>query len=105
MVELQWSKTSKRKMNWNDAVEYAKQLQEGGFDWRLPTIKELFSIIDYDRIGSVCTLPECRSYDYWTGSTCADNPDYAWYVNFYFGYVYANDKYDTLYVRCVRLEQ
>jgi len=36
------------RRSWPDAVEYAKSLVlAGGGDWRLPTIKELFSIADF----------------------------------------------------------
>jgi len=39
--DLMWEKES-RQMNWDDAMEYAKNLRLGGYDdWRLPTIEEL----------------------------------------------------------------
>lgn len=39
---LQWSSRSSKKMNWKSAVNYCKNLSEGGFnDWRLPNIDEL----------------------------------------------------------------
>lgn len=34
--------------DWNDAKEYCENLQLGGYDdWRMPTLKELFSISDF----------------------------------------------------------
>ncbi|MCP4366115.1 MAG: DUF1566 domain-containing protein [Planctomycetes bacterium] len=46
---LMWQKTPDFKMrSWEDAVTYAKRLELAGYDdWRLPTIKELFSIVDF----------------------------------------------------------
>jgi hypothetical protein len=37
-------------MNWEDALDYAENLELAGYsDWRLPNAKELQSIIDYSR--------------------------------------------------------
>jgi hypothetical protein len=48
---LMWMKTdSGRGMSWEDALEYAENLESAGFnDWRLPNAKELQSIVDYGR--------------------------------------------------------
>ena len=44
---LMWQKeTVEEEMNWDDAMEYAKNLRLGGYDdWRLPTIDELIGIV------------------------------------------------------------
>ncbi|MDQ7046626.1 MAG: DUF1566 domain-containing protein [Sulfurovum sp.] len=44
---LMWQKeTVEEKMNWNDAMEYAKNLRLGGYDdWRLPTIEEFEKLV------------------------------------------------------------
>jgi hypothetical protein len=37
------------KMTWDEAVEYCENLELGGYDdWRMPTVKELFSISDFE---------------------------------------------------------
>jgi len=89
----------------------------GFCDWRLPTVKELQTIVDFGRndpaVASVfdenCT-PGCKvetcscthSENYWSSSTISGNPGYAWGVNFFFG----NDDYDykpaRSHVRAVR---
>jgi len=48
---LMWQKeTAPRTYTWQEAVEYCKNLTLAGYDdWRLPTIEELFSIVDYER--------------------------------------------------------
>lgn len=43
---LVWSNPSYNAMNWNDAINYCKNLTEGGYsDWRLPNIDELRTTI------------------------------------------------------------
>ena len=48
---LTWQKADSGKgMNWHDALAYAEGLTLGGHsDWRLPSAKELQSIVDYTR--------------------------------------------------------
>ena len=44
--KLQWSNRSPDKMNWPKAIEYCRNLNEGGHsDWRLPDIDELRTLI------------------------------------------------------------
>ncbi|MBU6283037.1 DUF1566 domain-containing protein [bacterium] len=89
----------------------------GYCDWRLPTVKELQTIVDFGHsdpaVPSVfhenCT-PGCKvetcscthAENYWTSSTISGAPAYAWGVNFYFG----NDDYQYKpareHVRAVR---
>jgi hypothetical protein len=78
---------------------------DGYADWRLPEIDALVTIVDYTT-GSPALSTEFfqgRPYDYWSGSTTADYPYYAWYVNFNYGHA-SYWFYDTSYnyVRCVR---
>ncbi|MCP3663049.1 MAG: DUF1566 domain-containing protein [Gammaproteobacteria bacterium] len=48
---LMWQKSdSSNGVNWENALEYAENLELGGYsDWRLPNTKELQSIVDYTR--------------------------------------------------------
>lgn len=48
---LMWMKDDSGKgMAWQEALEYAENYSYGGYDdWRLPSVKELQSIVDYDR--------------------------------------------------------
>ena len=43
---LYWSSRSDQRMDWDEAVNYCKNLNEGGYnDWRLPNIDELRTLI------------------------------------------------------------
>ncbi|MFM7142722.1 MAG: DUF1566 domain-containing protein [Alphaproteobacteria bacterium] len=90
----------------------------GGYcDWRLPTVKELQTIVDFGRTDPAtpvefnkgctpgCKVETCsctRPGGYWSSSTINGSPAYGWGVNFSFG----NDDYDykpaRSYVRAVR---
>ena len=56
---LMWSQKSKAPRNWYEAVDYCKNLNEGGFnDWQLPSISQLRTIqpfmIDTDKSLRCC---------------------------------------------------
>ena len=92
---LEWSKTL-GEASWNDA----QLLIPPG--WRLPTIAELFSVVDNTRSDPSTELPETQSDGYWSSTTYQLNPTYAWYVYFFDGYVFASNETNLGYVRGVR---
>ena len=78
----------------------------GHADWRLPSIKELGSIVDLETykpgIGTAF-FPNTASSYFWSGTANAHFPDGAWNLDFEDGSVSpASDKNYTNYVRCVR---
>jgi hypothetical protein len=79
----------------------------GYTDWRLPTKDELISIVDYaipspNKTIKTTYFPDTKSSGYWSSTTYANYPGYAWAVYFYDGGVYSSSKYFDVYVRCVR---
>lgn len=84
------------------------ELSTGGYtDWRLPSKKDLITIVDYSIPFPGPTInttyfPNTRASGYWSSATDADYPDGAWGVYFCYGSVYGSSKSSDFYVRCVR---
>ena len=69
--------------------------------WRLPTIQELLSLVDYTKHSPASSEDTISNY-YWSSTTDANYTDYAWYLDFYYGDQYYYNKTNSNYVRCVR---
>jgi hypothetical protein len=106
-------------VNWATALAYANALYDGcaycfgtsipdlpgndcrlsdgsnAGDWRLPNVRELQSLIDYGRgnpaLPSGHPFTNVRSA-YWSSSTVAGNPGWAWCVSVGSGYVEGDTK-------------
>jgi len=79
----------------------------GNSDWRIPAIKEIASIINYDIIaleGAISTnyFPNTQESFYWSSSTYVSITNFAWSVYFPYGYATRSHKSFYNYVRAVR---
>jgi hypothetical protein len=94
------------RINWKKAKNAAATCNVGGAtDWRLPTVKELISIVDYGREDPAIDADffRCESIWYWSASPCAWSPGSdAWLVSFYNGYVHYCVQSGHAFVRAVR---
>ena len=97
--------------NWQNACDlFVAQVNDSKFgghaDWRLPSIKELASIVNlgtYEPAVDTTLFPNTVSSYFWSGTANGHFPDGAWSLDFEDGSVSpASDKNYTNYVRCVR---
>ncbi len=103
---LMWQQdTAPGTYTWEGALSYCDNLSIAGYDdWRLPSRNELHSIVDYSKHHpSTDHVLNTESLPYWSSTTSAYVPSYAWYVSFYAGSVgYGSKGYYKHYVRAVR---
>ena len=105
---------------WDEAFTFVASLNlanhVGHDDWRVPNVRELVSIVNYENAlpsastefntGCVsdCTLDicSCTASLYWSSTSDAFEPSYAWFVGFGDGDATNLEKSDDAHVRAVR---
>lgn len=95
---------------WKEALDLVAELNAathaGHEDWRLPSCRELRSVVDYQSRRPA--LPAGHPFRgvfpswYWTGTTAAVDTRYAWYVNLDGGRMFYGDKEQSYMVWPVR---
>ena len=107
---LMWSRQHiGARMSWADAKKAAEGCSLGGHsDWRLPTIRELLSIVDYERHDPAIdtNVFQCESAWYWSSTPLASSPgDCAWFVSFGSGLADWGFRGGSGFVRACRVGQ
>jgi hypothetical protein len=105
---LMWQQQSGTNMSWSNAGAYCTGLSVGNHtDWRLPSVMELISIVNYGiqstgpMINSTYFLNTAAS-SYWSSTPDAGNTSNAWEMNFSAGTSFTSAMSGNAYVRCVR---
>lgn len=91
--------------SWEEALTHCEGLSLAGYsDWRLPNLKELHSIVEYNVFPAIDTtlFPNASADRHWSSTTRDSFPGIAWNVNFVTGTVDFINKTHTNYSRCVR---
>lgn len=102
---LEWQRAPiDRVFTIKELVAYTLGMEEG---WRVPTIEELLSLVDYTRFNpaldtTIFSNTRINSLWYWSSTRVAMDSGYVWGVGFFDGSVY-NESADKLNrVRFVR---
>jgi hypothetical protein len=103
---LSWQSTpSSVAMPLNDAISYCASLASQGGTWRVPTYKELLTLIDPTRSSpaiDVTAFPNTQALDYWSSSRRPSDTNSAWYISFQLGASFLDATSRPCLVRCVR---
>ena len=109
LTGLMWAKNANAdgSKTWANALVYCNDLSLGGHDdWRLPNVKELFSLTDqnqsYPGLPSGHPFTNVQSASYWSSTTIVTTTSYAWYIAMEAGVASSNNKINNYYVWPVR---
>jgi hypothetical protein len=96
---LEWERKESGPMPWQAAMDYAAAKGKG---WRMPTVEELFPLINFLKKTPASDFPGMPSVRFWSSSPYVYYVNYAWGVYFDGGVVSDDTKNSAGYVRCVR---
>ncbi|MCH9813907.1 MAG: DUF5011 domain-containing protein [Epsilonproteobacteria bacterium] len=103
-VSQEWQKVPVTR-SWSDAATYCDTLiLEGNSDWRLPTSKEFFALLDNNQSIDAHFPQESEIKEFWSATETAFDANKAWKIAAWSNSEYYADKNSTLGVRCVRGE-
>ena len=113
LTGLMWTQNANQgpgMLQWTNALNRAADCNAGAYnDWRLPSVRESHSLVDYGRFNPVLPLNHpfigVKNLNYWTSSTVEISTVLAWRIAMNGGNVDASDKDDVLYVWYVRAGQ
>lgn len=100
---LTWTKaTLAINVPFEKAEETVSELGEG---WRLPSITELFTLVDHEQHNPAIdhkAFPNTQTDFYWSSTKCHWGPALRWVVTFYYGNVIGRHRNNPASVRAVR---
>jgi len=108
VTQANWDAGKHDDTSGDTATTYCTNLILGGYDdWRLPSRKELGTLVDYGRVNPSLDTEflNFASNLYWSSTTYVGVSGYAWFVHFGNGYQSDYIKTKSHYVRCVRTGQ
>lgn len=93
-------------LSWQESLEFVEQMNRetryGRSDWRMPNRRELRSLVDHGRKNPVLSRNHPFQHVFlgwfWTSTTAAIAPRYAWYVHFAGGRMFYGRKDDYCWV-------
>jgi hypothetical protein len=105
---LIWQRGHLVAMTWLDALDACESLDLAGqTDWRLPTLKELQTLVDDRRLQpsiDVVAFPDTPSEWFWSSTPIQFPPNEAWATSYTDGYASIHAFTELQLVRCLRDE-
>ena len=105
-------KGAEQRLSLMQAQDLVYRINQKGFnghrDWRLPTVKELETLVSRDCVNPAIDLklfPNTPGLWFWTASQEAGDQSSAWYVNFRSGFPEQDDRNLANPIRLVRTQK
>ncbi len=89
-------------LSWSEAKNTAQSL---GLGYQLPSVEQLHSLTDrscYNAAMNEHIFPNAQPDAYWSATPSATKFGHAWFVDFYYGMAYQDDRGEHFYIRAVR---
>jgi len=111
LTHLQWQNNndvSTKTKSWSEAKIYCDALVLDGYDdWRLPTLMELTTLVDYSHTGPAINREYFYNVSddqrwYWSASSFKEHDENGWCVDFVMGKQSYFYKENPNHLRCVR---
>ncbi|MES1164282.1 MAG: DUF1566 domain-containing protein [Verrucomicrobiota bacterium] len=89
-----------------EATAACTALTLNGAAWRLPTMREMLTIVDLS-VGPPGPTIDAKAFPntpagfFWSATPYSGTPTNFWSTNFQYGFAYGNTMSDTSYTRCV----
>lgn len=103
---LMWQYAIVSQRLWSEALSYCEALNYGGYtDWRLPSMNELNSLLNYSRAALVSDMPDYTNHTFWGSTTFVDSNMYLRHYALSFGNgvpQYLDPSSGKAWARCVR---
>ncbi len=109
-TKLTWQQTiSTTPYTWSDAQSYCTPLNLDGTAWRVPSLKELMTLVDFSvppgsgtATVDATAFPNTPADGFWSSTPVAENSSVAWIVDFSYGRMDYRAVGANNDVRCVR---
>jgi hypothetical protein len=105
-TRLVWQRTvDTATYSWESAAAYCKGLDLAGSAWRVPSMKELQTLLDVGQQMPALdpvAFPGSEGDSHWTSSPLDGSDTDSWYVSFWIGLTNTIARYNLSWVRCVR---
>lgn len=89
--------------SWDEANKLALTSKAGGLTgWRIPSLKELATLINRERVNPASDMPEIRARRVCSRDVFLGNPNAVWIVNFYDGSVLTAGKQENYFILFVK---
>ncbi|MBP5406730.1 DUF1566 domain-containing protein [bacterium] len=101
---LVWTKSFGGNQDWESALKYCRKIggYAGFYDWRLPNINELKTMINYYKFHPASDFEGMDTETFWSSTSYTNNGEKVWAIRMAYGSTMELSKENSFKVICVR---